>query len=161
MRYQCARELFEAAREAMIDTVRCTRSLQALEEAQSRVAGGLCVGTVGGNHHGDQIGRIVSRTADRKEGLERRIEQNEAIIDVATEVLYGVDGMSDGLAELAPAWWADAIYHRYLNLMKWDDVSEVVGYHRRYVQACVAAAFELMDENGMAATVEGQGTAEG
>lgn len=160
MRYGSARELFEAAREAMADTVKATNELEALEESQNKLPSGLSVGTVGGHLQGDKIGRIVARTAERKERLERRIEANEELIDLACEILYGGDQISDGLASLAPEWWSDAIYHHYLNLMSWPEVAELMGYHSRWIQSRVAAAFDLADGYGMVNMLAGRGIAE-
>ena len=161
MVYSSCRELFEAARDATADVHRCNRALAAMDAAAASVGGGITCAVGHGHAEGDRIGRMVVAQIARREKLESRIEADYRLIDRANEVLYGADGMSDGLAEIAPAWWADAIYHHYLSLMKWADVADLLGYSEKYVIAQVRAAFELADGLGMGATVEGRGHAEG
>ena len=110
----------------------------------------------------DRIGRDVAALVDREARLNGRIESDYALIDAACEILYGRDGMSDGLTALVPLpWWADAIYHRYLGLRTWPEVAELLGVTTRNAQKCVRAAFDIADGYGLTATVEGVGHAEG
>lgn len=158
--YACARDLFEAAREAAGDAERCGAELLALDSAPA-ISSPSFEARVRGTTDPDRIGRRVASTMDRKEQLERRIDADYDLIDAATFILYGRDGISDGLASIAPGWWADAIYHHYLSLRTWEQTAEIMGYSTRYLQRSVRAAFDLMDANGMTATVAGIGCAEG
>lgn len=161
MIYQTSKELFEATREAVQDAARVALALDELDASAAHVSGGLVVGAIGGGHAGnDRVGRIVVGQLRQREKLEKRLADDLALIDRACEVLYGSDQTSSGLAQIAPSWWADAIYHRYIGCQKWEKVAQLVMFHKRYVQVQVQAAFELMDENGMTATIEGQGQAE-
>lgn len=158
--YASARDLFEAAREAARDAARCGAELLAMDEAPE-IGSPSFEARVRGTSDPDRMGRKVAASLDRRERLERRIDDDYGLIDAATFVLYGHDGMSDGLASIAPEWWADAIYHHYLSLKTWEQTADLMGYCTRYLQRSVRAAFELMDANGMAATVAGVGCAEG
>ena len=158
--YAHARDLFEAARDAAKDAERCGAELLAIDSAPA-IGSPSFEARVRGSRDPDRMGRRAAAAIDRKGQLERRIDSDYDLVDAATFVLYGRDGMSDGLASIAPPWWADAIYHHYLSLRTWEDTADLVGYCSRYVQRGVAAAFDLMDANGMAATVGGVGAAEG
>lgn len=159
MTFGSARELFEAARDASLDAAKVTAELDALDEQAARIGSPSLDPRGRGTRGGDAIGRRVAHIIDRQESLERRLGEDYDLIDAACAVLYGSDGISDGLATLAPPWWADAIYHHYVGLRTWDGTAALVLYSKRYVQECVRTAFEIMDANGMAATVAGIGSA--
>lgn len=157
--FESSRELFEAASDAVRDAEACRRQLDALEDSALSVGSPSFEPRVSGGDH-DRIGRTVANLVDREKELDARIEQDYALIDAATCVLYGRDQMGDGLACLMPPWVADAIWQHFLALHKWEYVAVLMGYTERYVQTNVRAAFEVMDAHGMAATVEGRGIAE-
>ena len=158
--FASARDLFEAARDAAEDAESCRRQLAAIERKALRVASPSFEPRVSGGDP-DRIGTDVAALVDREAELHGRIEADYDLIDAACMVLYGRDGMSDGLASIAPPWWADAIYHHYLALRPWVEVGELLGISKSYVSKQAYAAFDLMDANGMAATIEGRGDAEG
>ena len=157
--FDTSRDLFEAAREAYLDARRCQAQLDAMEARVLSVSGPSLDAHVGGGEH-DRMGARVAAYVDREAELESRIDADFRLIDAANAILYGRDGMSDGLASLAPAWWADALYWHYLVAKSWPFVAKMVGYDVHHVQRCARAAFELMDENGMHNTVDGRGWAE-
>lgn len=159
--YRKARDLFEAARDAASDALRCEKQIEVLEEDAVRVSSPSLTPSGRRAPASDRMANKVATLVDRKNALDRRIDEDYRLIDAACEILYGADGMSDGLATIAPPWWADAIYHHYLGLSTWDETADRVMFSKRYVQTCVCAAFDLMDANGMASTVEGIGYAEG
>ena len=160
MQANSAREFFESVQSAAMDAERCRRQLERLEQAALALPSGMPEFHRGGTPS-DRVGARVAGYVDQEAALHRRIEDDYRLIDAACEVLYGHDGMSDGLASIAPPWWADSIYHHYLALMKWDEIALMMMYDRSYVRRCVGAAFDLMDANGMTATVEGRMSAEG
>lgn len=158
MHYASAREFFNAVREAAIDAERCRVQLEELEERAQSLGGTTFEARVRGGTH-DRMERNAVAHVDREGELQSRIEDDYRLIDAACWVLYGRDGVSDGLASIAPPWWADAIYHHYLALRKWEDVEPLVLACTSHISRCVNAAFDLMDANGMLATIEGRGTA--
>ena len=160
-RYQSSRELFEAAREASKDAAKISAELRALDERSRRISSPTFESRSRSSTRPDAIGDAVAHVVDRGAVLDRRLEDDYRLIDSACAVLYGRDGMSDGLSAIAPPWWADAIYHHYLALRTWTETAALLAYSPRHIQECVRAAFDLMDANGMAATVDGTGCAEG
>lgn len=159
-RFASSRELFEAAREAAIDAERCRNQLASIERRALRIGSPSLEARVRGGDH-DRIGRDVAALVDRETELQAQIDADYDLIDAACTVLYGRDGVSDGLASIGPPWWADALYHHYLALRPWVEVGELLGISKSYVGKQASAAFDLMDANGMAATIEGRGDAEG
>lgn len=156
-----AREFFDSVRAAVIDAERCRWQLDAMESQALSVGSPSFDAHVRGGER-DRIGRDVAAMVDRESELNGRIESDYLLIDTACEILYGKDGMSDGLAALAPSpWWADAIYHRYLGLRTWPEVAELLGVTARSAQKGVRAAFDIADGYGLTATVAGVGHAEG
>lgn len=155
-----AREFFESVREASLDAERCRRQLEAMEQRALAIGSPSFDARVSGGDH-DRLARDVASLVDREGKLQSRIDGDYDLIDLACAVLYGDDGISDGLAAIAPPWWADAIYHRYVAARTVPETARLVGYSTRHVQGCVRAAFEIMDANGMVSTIAGQGIAEG
>ena len=160
MMYQTSRELFEAAREASMDAERISRQLEEMDERAAGVGSPSFQAHSGGCREPDAVGRRVAQKVDRQRVLEKRLDEDYRLIDAACSILYGTDGVSDGLASIAPPWWADAIYHHYLALRTWEQTAALVNYSARRTYECARSAFELMDAYGMAATVGGGGMAE-
>lgn len=161
MTYQSARDLFEAARQASRDALRISDELHELDARATSVGSPSLEPRSRGARPCDRMAGKVATLIDRGRVLEARLDEDYHLIDTACSILYGADGISDGLASIAPTWWADAIYHHYLSLRTWEETAALIGYSLRHVYECVRTAFEIMDAHGMAATVEGHGMAEG
>lgn len=157
MRYQSAREFFEAAREAARDAERIRRQLDAMDERAASLGGGGFEPRVRSTPDPDRIGRAIAAIVDHGEVLRQRQDEDYALIDAACTVLYGEDNRG-GLWALT-GWWADAIYHHYLALRTWDEVGAMLGYSAEHCCRCAAAAFEVADSWGMTSTVAGLGKA--
>lgn len=160
MRFNCARDLFESASEASRDAERCRKQLDAIEQRALSIGGPSLDAHVRGGGETDRIGRDVAALVDRERELYQRIEDDYRLIDLACAVLYGKDGMSDGLASIAPPWWADALWHHYLALTKWEDVAAMLDYAPRNVMRCAYAGLDLIDSVGLLDTIDGTGIAE-
>ena len=157
--YQTAREFFDATREAVRDAYRLGRMLDELDAQAGPFGRGISFTSVSGTHS-DRVAQLVARRVERVEEVEQRLESDLRYVDVACEILYGKDGISDGLFALV-GWPADAIYHRYIGLRTWEAVAVLMGFNVSYVYENVGAAFDLMDACGMTATIAGRGLAEG
>ena len=99
-------------------------------------------------------------SVDREAKLHRRIESDYSLIDLAHAVLYGSESLDDGLAALAPPWWADALALHYCDLMTWAEVGATLGYTEQHAWRCAQAAFEVLDAHGLTASVAGRGFAQ-
>ena len=159
MTYPSARDLFEAASEAARDVRRVNALLDRMEEESASVPSPSFEPRGRRGSTSDRVGRTVTRVLDRTEALERRLDEDYRLIDAATTVLYGADGMSDGLAALCPAWWCDALYFHYIQLRTWAEVGALVSYSPVHCRRVVAAALDVADAHGLHATLAGQGVA--
>ena len=99
--------------------------------------------------HGDLMAGRVGRMVDLEEKLRDRQRRDYSLIDLAYEVLYGAE-WTDGLASIAPPVWADVLAHRFCNAETWEATA----------RAIAQAALDMVDANGLTATVAGYGMAE-
>ena len=157
MRYQTAREFFEAAREAARDADRIRLQLAAMDARSESLGGGGFEPRVRSTPDPDRMGIRVASLVDHGEMLARRQAEDYQLIDAACRVLYGPDDRG-GLYALV-GWPADAIYHHYLALRTWDETARLMGYSVRHVQRSVDVALDLADANGQMWTELGGGMA--
>jgi len=154
-----AREFFQSVREAARDAQRCHDQLAAMEESALSVSS-PAMGTRTAGGQPDGMERRVVALVSREDMLHRRIEADYALIDAAFEVCYGHD-LGEGLAALVPSWWVDALWMRYGDGWTWEAIGQAVGYSARRCVDVVNSALDVADANGMVATVQGVGMAEG
>ena len=109
--------------------------------------------------HDDQMAVRVGFMVDLEEKLRDRQRRDYDLIDLAYALLYG-GSWNDGLASIAPPVWADVLAHRYCNAETWQDTARAVGYSERRVYDIAQAALDMVDANGLMATVVGRGMAE-
>ncbi|MBR1830427.1 MAG: hypothetical protein IJ781_13190 [Atopobiaceae bacterium] len=156
--FTSARELFEAAREASRDAERIRRQLVAMEERAEGLGGGGFEPRVRSTGEPDRMGSRVATMVDVERRLRERQEQDYAIIDLASAVLYGTDNDA-GLWALV-SWRADAIFHHYLGGMTWAQVGDMLGYSEQYVWQQAQVALDTCDGWGLLAVMAGTGRAE-
>lgn len=152
-----AREFFEAVSSAARDAERCRSLLETMEQRALAVSKPALEGRVK-TSGADVMAKRVGAYVDRETLLHARIEEDYRLIDMAVAVLYG-DGLKDGLASLAPAWWADVLDLRYIEGMTWAEVGAVVCYSPSHVRLAADAALDLLDAHGLVATEMGRGFA--
>ena len=154
-----ARQLFEAAREAVREMERTRRMLEAMEAAEQ--SGGSTLGAkVAAGSVSDPMRRVDARL-DREAVWERRIEEDARLMDYACCLLYGAeqDGRG-GVAALMGSLWADVIWWRYLGDATWAKAGEVVGYSRTRCKELAAEAMDALDAYGAERMLGGRGFAE-
>jgi len=159
MRFESARDLFEAARDAARDAARVSRELAEMEGRAESLGSGGFGPRVRSTGEPDRMAGRVAAMVDRKAMLEARQAEDERIIDAACRILYGDDNDA-GLWALV-GWRADAIFHHFIALRTWAATADLLGYSERHVLEQVAWAFEMADSNGDIRTRRGQGMAEG
>ena len=157
MRYQTAREFFEAAREAARDADRIRLQLAAMDARSESLGGGGFEPRVRSTPDPDRMGLRVSALIDHGGMLERRQAEDYRLIDAAFRVMYGPDDRGGLYAHVG--WPADAIYHHYLALRTWDETARLMGYSVQHVRRQVAWALDLADANGQMWTELGDGFA--
>lgn len=157
-RFQSARELFEAAREASRDAERITRQLAAMEQRTLSLGGGGFEPRVSSTPTPDRMALRINALVDVEDKLRRRQEEDYQLIDLASAVLYGTD--SDAGLWALVGWRADAIFHHYLNGMTWEQVGSLLGYNHQYVWQQVQVALNVCDGWGIYRVMQGVGGAE-
>ena len=158
MWFEDSRQLFEAARDACEDIERANAQLEQVEARATALSRPSLEPHGIGGAASDRVGERVAAAMDATARLEKRIERDYELVDVATGILYGTD-MHDGLASLMPPWVSDCLWWHYLAGTTWEDVAEMMGLSARRVQGQARAAFELMDSLGMSKVVAGEGIA--
>ena len=156
-RYDSARDLFEAARDASRENYRTRRMLVAMEEQEGLRGAGTGARVASGSI-GDPMARVDARV-DREAAWHRRIEENCELIDLAHFVLYGTD-CENGLAALVPGWWCDAIWQHYINGLTWKQTAKLVGFSAHRCWEVAQTAFDMADGYGIVSAVRGRGLAE-
>lgn len=143
-----ARDFFDSVRAASIDADRCRRQLDQLEErARSLGGGGFEPRTRSTPDPRRMEGRIATYV-DMDAKLERRMDDDYALIDRACAVLYGAeqDGRGGLSAHLAPIY-SDVLWWRYVAADDWRHVARVLDYSPKQLQSFVVTALEWLDED--------------
>lgn len=156
--YASARELFEAARDAARDALRCQSQMDAMDGAATSLGGQGFEARVRSTPDPDRIGRAVVASMEQWERLRARQEEDYRLIDSARAILYGTDNAS-GLWSLV-GWRADALYNHYLGLLTWAEVGALLGYSEQHVWREAMAALDTADAWGWQSVIDGTGHAE-
>lgn len=152
-----ARELFEAAREAVRDNERIKRSIEAMEAREGPRSPSLEAHVRSGRAD------PMAATDDRivaEEKWRRREEENCRLIDLASAVIYGkwYDGRG-GIDAILDSRHADAMYWRFLCGMKWAEVGRIMCYSFRHVRRFVYDSLDTIDAYGLQRVIDGTGIA--
>ena len=158
-RYESARDLFEAARNAAQENDRTRRMLVAMEEQEGLRGAGTGARVASGSI-GDPMSRVDARV-DREAAWHRRIEENCELIDLANAVIYGrwYDG-EGGVDALLTSAHADVLWWYYLAREPWLRVGEKVGYSEQWCRQMRDEAFDMIDSYGLQQVIDGLGLAE-
>jgi len=166
LHYGSARELLEAARDALVDYDACAGHFEKLRIRAESLGGSGFAAVRGPSPHDVLESRVVT-LADVGKAYATRMDADERIIRLACAMLYGPeyeDGVLGGLMALVPSrskWWVDALYDHYLLSWSWSKIGERLKYSPSHVRSSAYAALEIADAHGLAATIAGEGFAEG
>lgn len=141
-----AREYFETVRDAAVELDRTRRTLErmrarTLPKAQRYDAVG------GGSGHSDPMERVIE-VVDFEAVMEARLQSDRDLLSDAARVLYGEDGRS-GVAKGMGSAYADAVYHRSIDVLTWDAVARTMFMSRGKVQQLYEAALDYVDTVGL------------
>lgn len=159
--FTSARDLFESAREAAMDAERCMRQLERMESSALSLGGASFEPRVSATSETDRMGAMVAAYVDMQARLRARQDDDYAVIDYATSVIYGRDQDSrGGVAALLSHAHADALWWHYLGCETWEDVAETIHFSVGRCKQMRNEAFDLVDAVGMDAVLDGRGLAE-
>ncbi len=156
--YASAREFFEAVRETARDVEIVQRRLDSYERSAHALPGGIHE-RVSGTGEADRMAGRVASMVDAEDSLRRRLEDDYNALDLAHVVLYGRD-TCDGLASLAPSWWADVMSLFYCERLTWARVASTVAYSEQRCRQVRDASLDLIDAHGLCRVAAGMGMAE-
>lgn len=142
--FTTARDLFESAREASKDAERCRRQILTLESRASSLGGGGTGQRVSSTPDPKRMELRIATYVDQERKLDARMEDDYRLIDLATRVLYGCEGVN-GVDSVSPTW-ADVLWWRYLDNASWRDVARAVDYSPTQCQTFAKNAFAWLDE---------------
>lgn len=157
--YGSARELFAAVRDAALESRRAERTLERMRAAEGVRAQGYEPRVSGGGAPSSGMGATDARM-DQESRLSGRLEQDRALLDLASAVIYGRESGKGGVDALMGSSVADAMWWRYCDAAGWGRVAEAVGYSSRQAVRLVEQGLDCVDFFGMANCVGGQGAAE-
>lgn len=146
-----ARDFFESVREASREAERTRHTIMRMEGNERPRGMSLHVG--GGSSRTDAM-QPSDRLMDYEAMMRRRIDGDWALIDRACVVLYGEDQMGGGgLCADRSSAWADVLYHRYVDALRWAEVGDLLGYSERQCKRMADDALGWMDETEYASAL--------
>lgn len=154
--YSCARDLFEAARDASLDREAAARQLRHLDSRRfstARRTDGMPSGHVPSDGTAASVAYL-----DFEAAAKRRVAEDDALLLLATRVLFGADGMG-GAASLISAQHADVVFHRYISAYTWDKAASVCGVAPTTAKRMASELFDTVDAYGVERAVAGVGMA--
>ena len=154
-----AEDFFESARNAAIECDRTRKTVERYEAARDSSHADSGTGPVSGGGFSPNRMTASDRLVDYEQRMYQRIEQDEALMDRATEVLYGADNRG-GLAALLDSLHADAMWWRYLAACSWVDVAQGASCSVSTAHRLVAESLDYVDGVGIERVRDGVGIAE-
>ena len=152
--YSCARDLFDATRDAAIEMRRYKRQLAMLREGgNSQPMTRIIKGSIT-----DPMLRVDS-AIDLEARWKQTVEVDEAVIARTSHVLYGRDN-DGGVASILGMAYADVMFWYYVALLPWKDVGDIVGYSVSRCKDIRNIVIDTVDGYGIDAVVSGRGVAE-
>lgn len=148
-----AREYFERVRDASIELDRACRTLERMRSQVGVKTQRYDSPGVRGGGDADPMAR-VDGIIDYERVMERRMEDDRALLHEAATVLYGEDGRG-GVSKGMGSAYADAVYHRACDARTWDSCARIMFMSRGKVQQLFDAALDYVDSAGMDGAVAG------
>lgn len=156
-RFSCAKDLFDAAREASIDREAAARQLRHLD-ARRFSTGRRADGAPPSRTATDGTSASIAYL-DFEEAARRRIAEDDELLGLAASVLFG-EGGRGGAASLLSHSHADVVFHRCVSAYTWDKVASVCGVAPATARRMAGELFDVVDAYGVERAVEGVGIAQ-
>lgn len=157
--YTNAREFFHAVRDASIEA---WKEYQAGEMSLARE--GVRAQSYGiAVNPGAIRDRMVATDAriDREAVMNRRVEEDYALMDLAVRLIYGEQAGKGGVEALMGSAVADCLNFRYVDARPWSEVAKMTGYSVRQCRRLVEQGLDAIDFYGWRNLMDGEGEAEG
>lgn len=157
--FTTARDLFDAAREAIRDNARISRALAAMESREG-LRGHALTATAHAHGTPDPM-RPTDARIDAEVAYQRRAIDNWELIDLANALCYGrwYDG-NGGIDALTDNRHADALYWWYLSGEPRKVAARVLGLSTHRIRQLNTESFNMLDAYGIVRALAGVGIAE-
>ena len=154
--YTCAKDLFDAARDAALDREAATRQLAHLDSRRFSMER-RTDGTPSAHTATDGIGASVA-FLDFEAAVRRRLAEDDEVLKLATAVLYGSDGDS-GASSLVSGRHADVVFNRYVRPHAWNKAAAICNVAPATARRMASELFDIVDAYGIERAIEGAGIA--
>ena len=148
-----AREYFDRVRDASIELDRACRTLERMRAQVGVKTQRYDSPGVHGGGNADPMAR-VDGIIDYERVMERRMEDDRALLQEAATVLYGEDGRG-GVSKGMGSAYADAVYHRACDARTWDSCARMMFMGRSRVAELYNAALDYVDSVGVEGAMAG------
>ena len=156
--YACARDMFEAARDARRDAAGIERLLAEMRSRDDVRAAGLGGRRPSGVATDGRDGTCARLDAEAV--YTRRLSADRALLDEVGRVVHG-SRPSGGLASLLGPSKAAVVHWRCIEGESWRRTSELVCFSESWCRDAYDQACDLVDALGAERVAEGEGMAEG
>ncbi len=148
--YRCASDLFGAVRDASLEAQRCRRAVEGMSAGEGlRGSGGFGPRVRGGKADPNGMARTDARI-DYEARMERRLEEDFALIDLACALLYGRESGRGGVEKLMGSAVADCLYFRYVAAESWQVVAARMEASKSQCRRMCAQGLDGIDYYGLA-----------
>lgn len=156
--FSCAKDFFDSVRDASIDYERTRKVIERMKTSEGVNAQSY---TERVNATSTDVNRTckIDARMDYESRVRQRMEDDLALIDMASNVIYGA-GSFGGIAALLGSAYADAMWWRFCAGGSWQETSAGSGMSERWCQEAVCTAIDQVDAYGMVRVVQGLGIAE-
>lgn len=152
-RFEDARELFDAVRDASYELWRHDATYNAMERRALSLGGGIASAGAPGSER-DRL-RPVDAMVDFEEMMRRRVDEWCSIVDFGEAVLYGTD-WEHGIARSLGLGYAEVLELVYVQRLSMREASKRLRLSRRTCQRMQARAFSFIDAVGTDAAISGE-----
>ena len=140
-----AETFFQAVKCASDENSRALAQIMSMQETEDVRAQSYSPSIAPGSN--SDVMRRVDKRIDMEERLNKRLENNYKLIDIACTVLYGEDQMGHGgLYKLKGDVYADVLSWRYLHCFGWQKLAKRMGMSKSTAQSLVKEALGYVDE---------------
>lgn len=140
-----AETFFQTVKCASDENSRALAQIMSMQETEDVRAQSYSSSVAPGSN--SDVMRRVDKRIDMEERLNKRLENNYKLIDIACTVLYGEDQMGHGgLYTFKGDVYADVLSWRYLHCYGWQKLAKRMGMSKSTAQRLVKEALGYVDE---------------
>ena len=152
-RFESARELFEAVRDAAYELWRHDATYNAMERRALALSGGIAAASSPGSE-ADRM-RPVDAMVDFEVMMERKVDEWCSLVDYGEAVLYGTD-WEHGIAKSLGIGYAEVLELVYIQRLSMRETSKRLRLSERTARRMKARALSFIDAVGAETAISGE-----